>query len=217
MTPPKKYLLPGKRGPKAKAKPKPAPVSRRDKKIAARSSRFSEESPERNKVPGKSTGPRIKKPDGPGRKPTIQEAEAGRGRIFVRLTRERQAFNKDARATLSAIEVDPVKILALAAVGDAVGLGLMTQEDYDQAGLIDAETGWMVEPGGKEIARDLLPTPLRIAAAKDLLPYLYSKPVDVAPGGLNAEDRAQIYLPDNGRTSTDSGEAGDSSQERAAP
>lgn len=226
MNAPKKYLLPGK-GPgraKPKAKPKPKaerPETRRDKAIARRASRFSEESPERNKALGKRASPRIKKPEGEGRKPTLAEAEATRGRIHVRLTRERHPFNKDARATLAAIDVDPVKILALAAVGDAVGLGLMRQEEYDQAPVIDLETGYMIEPGGKEIAQGLLPAPLRISAAKDLLPYLYSKPVDIAPAEIAKEDRAQLYLPDNGRTSEpgeggefgEVGEVGDSSQE----
>lgn len=243
MTPPKKYLLPGKAPAKktgkgnggksagAGAGPIPRTLSQAKEKareairkkkgagkepetenrlaraISRRSERFAEDSPYRNrealrKPPGRAVGSR-------NQKPTLAEAEQARNRIIISLRRERHVFSKDARATLAACEVDPVRILALAAVGDAVGLGLMRAEDYDQAAVLDAETGEVIEPGGKELAADLLPASLRLSAAKDLLPYLYAKPQDVAPRSAEDDDRAQIYLPENGRTSTGrEGEAG---------
>jgi hypothetical protein len=164
-------------------------LSRRDRKISSRSKRFSES--ERDNTPKKK-----------GR-PTIRESitdSRGRGHVIVSLRREKQKFSRDARLTLTETEVDPVKMLALLVAGDVVALGLMTEEEYNKAPIYD-EDGNIEEPGGRQIAADILGISSRQQAARDLLPYLYSKPQDPAPKiSVDDTNKAVIYLPENGRT-----------------
>lgn len=137
-----------------------------------------------------------------GELPTLPEAEGRGKRIVVSLRREKTSFSKDARASLAGLEVDPVKILAMIAAGDVVGLGLLTAEEYEQRPVLDADTGRVLEPGGKDIAAELVPLQERRQSARDLLPFLYSKPQDPTPKTMDDQNRAMIYLPENGRTSS---------------
>jgi len=163
-------------------------VSRRDRKISSRSRRFTESERDNKKIPAK--------------KPTIRETitDNRRGSVVVSLRREKQKFSRDARLTLTEAEVDPVRMLALLVAGDVVGLGLMSAEEYNKKPIYD-EDGNIEEPGGRELAAELLGISSRQQAARDLLPYLYSKPQDPAPKPQGDDtNRAVIYLPENGRT-----------------
>jgi len=160
-------------------------ISKRDRKIASRSRRFSESERDNKKA-----------------KPTVRDIlkDRERGPIVVSLRREKQKFSRDARLTLTETEVDPVKILALIAAGDVVGLGLMSEEEYNTKPIYD-ENGEVEEPGGKHLAANLIGLSARREAARDLLPYLYSKPQDPAPKPDEDDlNKAVIYLPENGRT-----------------
>jgi hypothetical protein len=172
-------------------------VSRRDRKISSRSRRFAES--ERDN----------KKSKAGARKPTIRETitDKSRGSVVVSLRREKQKFSRDARLTLTEAEVDPVRMLALLVAGDVVGLGLMSEEEYNKKPIYD-EDGNIEEPGGRELAAELLGISSRQQAARDLLPYLYSKPQDPAPKPQGDDtNRAVIYLPENGRTYNANGSA----------
>lgn len=179
-------------------------LSRLEKRIANRSRNFSEserDNPPRKKKDGfegrgAGVGSGIRKRSA---RPSLRAAESSKsGRVVVSLRREKSKFSRDARLTLTETEVDPVKMLALLVAGDAVGLGLMTEEEYNKEPIFD-ENGNIEEPGGKQIAAGLLDLESRRQAARDLLPYLYSKPQDPAPKS-DGERNSVIYLPDNGRT-----------------
>jgi hypothetical protein len=104
--------------------------------------------------------------------------------------------------------MDPFEILSRFAMGDVVGLGMMTQKELDEKQQV-IRVGSKVKVtrvAGKQRAWQLIPASLRFDASKELLPYLYakkvaeaSKPTKPGDGPENPQKRVVIVLPSNGR------------------
>lgn len=111
---------------------------------------------------------------------------------------------------VEALKVDPVAVLSMIAAADVVGLGLMTEEEYDDKGARDPRTKKWVRLPGKLKAADLISLNQRASAATELLPYIYAKKApQIVPTPVTLTDEQgrpaptqpiiQLYVPDNGR------------------
>lgn len=97
------------------------------------------------------------------------------------------------------IGADPFKRLLLLAMGDAVSLGLVSKERFEQEEIKD-EFGNVIEMSGRELATTLIPLKLQKDALNDVLPYIYAsrKPADVATDEKDSE-KIVFQFPSNGR------------------
>jgi len=93
---------------------------------------------------------------------------------------------------------DPLAILAKAATGDVVGLGLLSQEEYDEEEIYDGD-GLIETLSGADKALLLIPMKTRIEAAKELAGYVYAKKKAGEQGSATKVGGTLFYLPDNNR------------------
>lgn len=107
--------------------------------------------------------------------------------------------NNEVLKTLAEQGCDPIKLLAMAATGDVVGLGLMSQDDLEEEAMFDID-GDVDTASGIDRALYLLPMKTRMDAAKELARYMHAQkrpeeaPPERLPGGT------VFLLPDNGRS-----------------
>lgn len=94
-------------------------------------------------------------------------------------------------------EMDPVRLLRMYAEGDVVGLGLLSQEEYDADEVYDLD-GNIIEPSGKVKALNLIPPKMRADILKDLLQYLHAKKSKDDAGPVS-KNPVSFYIPANGR------------------
>lgn len=93
----------------------------------------------------------------------------------------------------------PIVEMARYALGDVVGLGLMTQEELDQDAIYDYD-GELIQKSGKERSLELLPVKVRFDANKELAQYVWSKAKDSDERNTeDAMERVVYNMPDNGR------------------
>jgi hypothetical protein len=123
----------------------------------------------------------------------------------VTLERSKAFLVRQAEMLANELRMDPFEIISRYAIGDVVGLGMMTQEELDYPGQKDRKTGkWLRRPG-KAVAWDLISSNVRFDAAKELLPYLYAKKQAITISDGKSDDpstakrRVVIHLPSNGR------------------
>ena len=134
-----------------------------------------------------------------------------------RIPKEKKAALEGSRAFLlrqaellaNELRMDPFEIISRFAIGDVVGLGMMTPEELAFPGLQDRKTKKWIKVPGKVRAWDLIGMSMRFDAAKELLPYLYAKKQNVtiteaskSTDPSKREKRVVISLPHNGREST---------------
>lgn len=124
------------------------------------------------------------------------------------LERSKAFIMRQAELMADELRMDPFEILSRYAIGDVVGLGMMTQEELDFPGKKNPRTGQWIIPPGKALAWDLISSNVRFDAAKELLPYLYAKKASLTISSKQdsdpskAEKRVIITLPSNGREAT---------------
>ncbi len=108
------------------------------------------------------------------------------------------------------LKCDPIAILAMFAIGDVVGLKLMTQKELDDPGEFDKKRKIWIKDPGSVIALHLIDPDQRKSAAEQLAPYFRPKrqPEPKDPGanpGVDPETgqplnvRVTLYLPENNR------------------
>lgn len=104
---------------------------------------------------------------------------------------------------------DPFAIMARIAMGDVVGLDLMTEAELAKpAKQLTFGTKTINTPSGRQIAIELIPPGTRFLAAKELAQYC--KPKLASTQFLDKDGKAMtpqvvFYAPDNGRDSRDEG------------
>lgn len=117
---------------------------------------------------------------------------------------------RQAEMLANELRMDPFEIISRFAIGDVVGLGMMTQAELDEPGRFNRATRkWTILPG-KTRAWQLIGADKRFDAAKELLPYLYAKKqaITITDGSKDKSDptstkrRVIVHLPSNGREST---------------
>lgn len=108
----------------------------------------------------------------------------------------------ETREMLRSIGCDPIKILGQFAVGDVVGLGLMTKEETEEPEVWGADRKGrpvLLKLSGKERARRMIDSKLREKAAQEVASYTSPKlsaatvTVEAPKGGC------VLILPSNGR------------------
>ncbi len=75
---------------------------------------------------------------------------------------------------VKAAGLDPMLEVIKFAKGDVVGLGLMTQEEFDAEEEYNTD-GFKIAKSGREIATELVPPRMRMAASLELMEYIYPK------------------------------------------
>ena len=115
-----------------------------------------------------------------------------------------QSIPESAEETLRQLVVqtkgslDPIRQLALYALGDVVELGFMSQEEYDAEPEYDLDES-CIRPSGREIALQMIPVRERIKCWTELASYLYAKKKPSDDGNPNDDDIVHFYLPHNKR------------------
>ena len=118
-------------------------------------------------------------------------------------------LTRSVEARLLELNVDPFHIIAMIANGDCVGLGWMTQEEYDCAPHFGRDSDGrkiVLRASGREIALGLTPPGMRLKAAMELAAYIHGKKSMVTvqnPDGTAVGSQVAVTivkLPDNGRT-----------------
>ena len=85
------------------------------------------------------------------------------------------------------------------AIGDVVGLGYLTQEEYDQEAEFD-EDGNVLKKSGAEKALELIPPSLRAKMLIELVPFYLAKKKEADSSNTNKNSvRVNFFMPDNGR------------------
>jgi hypothetical protein len=110
----------------------------------------------------------------------------------------------DVALKLQHLNVDPITIIALFAVGDVISLGFMTKEEYRADAEVRVINGLkvVVAQSGKQRGLQHIPPKLRLDAAQCLAEYVYPKRAAVThmnPDGSNLGAGVTLLLPDNGR------------------
>lgn len=112
----------------------------------------------------------------------------------------------EAREVCEAAGWDPIEHLVLTALGDAVRLGLMTQEELDAPKREFFFVGKDGKPevmflSGRERALELIPVHLRMHAAREVAKYAYARRAPTLPedGSRAVGEGVVVYLPSNGR------------------
>lgn len=122
----------------------------------------------------------------------------GKRSLTIRQEAEISRIGEDVLIQLKESGVNPVSLLAMYALGDVVGLGLLSQEEFDEEEVYN-EDGFVVQKSGKDKALDLIPPKMRYDAARDLMQYIHVKPTG-DPSGGGGDSGTIFYLPDNGRS-----------------
>src|SRR5580700_10478430 len=83
----------------------------------------------------------------------------------------------DVALRLEKLNVDPITIIALFAVGDVISLGFMTKEEYRAQAQVENIKGIsvIVQRSGKQRSMDFIPPKIRLDAAQCLAEYVYPK------------------------------------------
>lgn len=136
----------------------------------------------------------------------------------MRLTRQPNKPSSQARANVDSATAlgklirerygcDPFEIMAKAAMGDVVGLGLMTDDELERQEEISCIGKTVIhKKGGRDLMRELLPASVRIQAAKELASYIRPKlaaTMFLGEDGKPANGNVLLYVPDNGRRGGD--------------
>jgi len=103
-------------------------------------------------------------------------------------------------AKLQELGHDPLVEMARYAIGDVVGLGFMTQDEFDAEDEYD-EDFMLLTRSGRSRALELIPPKLRAEMSKELAGYIHRKlkPNDKALGEDIEANGMVFYLPENGR------------------
>lgn len=100
---------------------------------------------------------------------------------------------------------DPFAIMARIAMGDVVGLNLMTEAELAKpAKQLTFGTKTITTPSGRQIAIDLIPPGTRFLAAKELAQYCKPKLASTQfldKDGKTMTPQVVFYTPNNGRDS----------------
>ena len=92
----------------------------------------------------------------------------------------------------------PIVQMARFALGDVVGLGLMTEEELRAQPIFDPD-GLLLQKSGRDRALEILPVKVRFDANKELATLVYAKPTGKTGTGEVGAVPVHFYLPDNGR------------------
>lgn len=96
-------------------------------------------------------------------------------------------------------DADPlVREMAKYALGDVVGLGLMSQEQFDEPPQFDEE-GMKIVASGREKALELIPVKVRAQVLCDITPYYLAKKSTTNLNGSGPKPKVTFYVPENGR------------------
>lgn len=97
-------------------------------------------------------------------------------------------------------DFDPIDKMRMLAIGDAVGLELMSQKEYDQEEELDQD-GLVETESGRSVALELIPVRLRAEMTKELAKYIHSqkKPEEGGDEGDEKEAKVVVYVPANNR------------------
>lgn len=94
---------------------------------------------------------------------------------------------------------DPlIREMAKYAVGDVVGLGLMSQAQYDEDEEFD-ESGEVIKQSGRQRALGMIPTMIRAKVLCDITPYFLAKKSTTSANGAGPKPKVTIFVPDNNR------------------
>jgi hypothetical protein len=84
------------------------------------------------------------------------------------------------------------------AVGDVVGLGLMSKDQFDEQPEFNDE-GEVVRESGRDKALAMIPLKIRAQVLCDMTPYFLAKKSTTNANGSGPKPKVTFYVPENGR------------------